>query len=337
MFNEISPEVAEVLSAKHVPGQPTAAAIGARGANELRDIAIGNAHPAYRVKAMTALGPESADVFRRALNDRSADDTVRAAGATMLSRIGVEGAEDALAAALDSEPSDAVRHKIVSGLARIGGATSARALDEARYASGDLARHASFARTLIAYRSGDDVDPLEAPDESLAPAETITYAELFPSNPYVAATVVAQLAPDSYGVQLGEHTVATFDCDGQRWALATDVRLTDPATLTRPVIVGIVAVQAPADESFHAAMVVLSHPDPERGVRLSVNRLDGRSTYFGYGQPSRNGIEFTVDALRVPGALEKTIDGRLVDGLLTEVRVRAGLRFPPREPIPMQR
>lgn len=337
MLNDISPEVAEVLRASHIPQRGTRA-LDARAVNELREIADGNTYPSYRVKALNALGRDAADAFKRALADRDADDSVRAAGATLLSRSDDADAEAALLAALDTESSNAVRHKIVAGLARIGGANAAQALEGISSDSGELARHTQFARTLIEYRSGVGAGLPETPEaDALAPAEAVTDAELAPSNPYVAAAVVDQLSADSYGIALDERSVATLDCDNMRWAVAVDARLTDPAALRGPVIAAVLAVQAPADDSFHAALVVLSYPASDGGLRLSVNRLDGHPVYYGSGRINGGTVYFTVDAVRAPGAREKTIRGKLDDGVLTEIEVRAGQRFARREPVPMQR
>src|SRR4051812_22167914 len=109
MSEELRPGVAELLHAKHALS-PDVHREGAAGADpqdrdQMIQIASGGLYREYRVKAMNfpTADPTAAEVFREALDDRAADDTVRAAAATLLARSGSGSTEDALVTALTEE------------------------------------------------------------------------------------------------------------------------------------------------------------------------------------------------------------------------------------------
>jgi hypothetical protein len=338
MSDELRPGVAELLHAKHGVSPDVHRAGVAVGDSQDRDqmiqIASGVNHPEYRIKAMNVLAadPEAAEVFRGALDDRAADDTVRAAGATLLARSGADSAEDALVTALTDEPSNAVRHKIVAGLARVGGEAAHRALADPAAQDDGLGEHARFARTLIAYRLGAATDPIVIDPGQRAPGQHDSAAVWYPAIASLAADVIAQIAPDSYGVPLDQASISTVDCDGQRWAIAVSSVLT-AGQPDGPTIAGLVALQSPADESFSTSMVILWRPDPSGLAGISVHRLDGRPVYVGEGETDGQTTEFVLDAVRQPGAVEKTIEGQLREGRLVALRIRSGQSLPSRHPV----
>jgi hypothetical protein len=91
--------------------------------------------------------------------------------------------------------------------------------------------------------------------------------------------------------------------------------------LARPSIAGYVAIRAEVDGSFSTGSVVLSWPNGQGGLHISVNRTSGTSEYFGEGTLDDGGVRFTLDAVRRPGAIPATVKGRLVAGHIAELSV----------------
>lgn len=334
MTEELRPGVAELLHAKHGAAPATrAAAPDPQDTEQLLQIATGAMLPEYRTKALGVLGDrvEAADVFRQALDDHGAADTVRAAGATLLSRDGADGADDALITALAEESSEAVRHKIVTGLARVGGDAAYQALGEVAARDGALAEHARFARTLIGYRIGAPTDPIVIAPAQLAPAAAIGDAIWAAGADSLTAEIVSDLAPDSYGVALAGADISTVDCDGTRWVIALSI----PDQRDRPAVAGLIALQSPVDGSFSTSSVILWRPKDKGRVEVSAHRLDGRPEYAGEATADLESVTFTLDAVRGPGAVEKTIEGHLDAGRLSALTIRSGARLASRNPVPI--
>jgi HEAT repeat protein len=334
MTEDIRPGVAELLQTKHrVQPAARAATRDRQDADQLIQIATGALHPEYRTKAMSVLGTQagSTGVLRQALDDRAAPDIVRAAGATLLSRSGSDEAEDALIAALSDETSTAVRHKIVAGLARVGGNAAYRALGELSGQDGALAEHARFARTLIGYRIGAPTEPIVIAPDDLAPGDQDGDAVWANADDSLAADITGDIAADSYGIPLERAGVATVDCQGQRWALVLSI----PEDPDRPAIAGVIALQSAVDSSYSTDSVVLWHPKQAGPADISIHRLDGRAEYAGEARPDGDTVEFRIDTVRGPGAVEKTVEGTLQAAGFTQLTVRSGVRLASRQPVAM--
>ncbi|MFI6743504.1 HEAT repeat domain-containing protein [Nonomuraea sp. NPDC050451] len=273
-----------LLRNEHAP----AIALRPSDVEELRDVALGNVHPEYRVKALALV--DSPDLLLTALRDDSADLTVRAAGATLLSKSAAPSAESALLEALQRESSPPVRHKIIGGLARVGGVESLDALVSVE--------DASFAQSVIAYRHG--LSGYEFP--------VISESELMPADgpPFGASGSVPldarRLAGDVYGLGLPE-SAAVVNCGGR--TLAISVIPIQPAV---PALVGLIALRAESDGSFHTAMLVFCWPESKDTLNISVQRITGTTAYFGQGDLDGG---FRLDAVRGPGARATTITGPL--------------------------
>jgi HEAT repeats len=339
--DDLRPVVAEILRSQHRVGPQTIRALGGGDAAELVAIARGTTHPEFRVKAMSALAeadsPEAASMFREALLDRAADETVRAAGATWLSRGRTPDAEASLIEALGVEPTPVVRHKIVAGLARVGRAASLEALSAVlEPGDPDLAEHARFAQSVVAYRSG--VTGYEMPVVPEAERLPAPAAEPIPALAVSAQSDIAQrftdeVGSDGYGVSLdGRSTL--LGCERREFVVGVDASLRGDlaGALSRPMIAGVIGLRAESDGSIHTSMLIMSTPAAASRVHLSVNRVTGRGMYFGTGEIDGEQVRFSLDALPAPGARETTVRGRLVDGLLQDVEVRRS-PLPRRSPL----
>ncbi|MEU0194682.1 HEAT repeat domain-containing protein [Streptomyces afghaniensis] len=344
MSSELSPPVAQILRGEHTPDPASVAQLPPDDSAQLAAIARGESRAALRVKALSCFTgtAEGGELFRAALEDRDADDTVRAAGATLLSR--TDGtAETDLLAALPDEPSAVVRHKIVAGLARIGAEQAVPALtDMLDDAPADLRDHAAFARSVVAYRLGrtgfelpgvrpEDVLPAPAPPQ---PAEV---GQADPAPVGTASKVAADVASDNYGLPLDSSPVTTVRCGARTYAVIVNADVFAPySRLERPAVAGLVASRAPVDGSYHTSMIVLCHPDGASGLHIAVHHPSGPARYVGSGKRSETGIEFELAAVRGPGAVETTITGVCGRDGFTEFAFTTGRALPAKAPTPVE-
>lgn len=341
MPNELPPSVVQILRSEHAPDRDSVERLPPADSARLAAIARGETHPSMRVKALSCFAgtEEGAELFRAALRDRDADDTVRATGATLLSRTGA-AAEAVLLDALPEERSAVVRHKITAGLARIGSERAISALTaQLEGAADDLRAHIEFARSVVAYRLGrtgyelpavEDADVLPAP----APAQPGEAGRAEPAPVGTAPAVVADVASDSYGVALDSSAIATVVCGERHFALIVNPEAFEgELMLERPVIAGLVAGRAPVDGSYHTSMVVLCHPEGEARYRIAVHRLNGRAMYTGSAVRSGYGVEFELAAVRGPGAVETTITGACGREGFTEFTFTTGRSLPANVPV----
>jgi hypothetical protein len=347
MPNGLRPRVAEILRSEHRTDPAAIRALGNRDAAELLEIASGATHQEFRIKAMTLLAAarqeRAGELFRDAMRDQEADDTVRAAGATWLSRVAAaEEAEPSLIDALAAESTPVVRHKIIAGLARIGAHESLDALSTAiDQSDAGLREHAEFARSVVAYRLGRTGFelPVFEPSELLpAPSPATSSATFEAPGPEATLRIVDQIADDSYGVPTDNRNSTWLRCDRQQLAIVLSAHLRDSpgALLIGPTVAGLVALQAETDGSLHTGMIVLSWPQEESRVYISVNRPTGRAMYFGHGQVEGESVPFRLDAVRGPGARETTIIGTVVDGALTALQVGMGHKLVVQHPTPAE-
>jgi hypothetical protein len=333
--DDLRPLVAELLRGQHRAGPETIRALSSEDAAELEAIARGTRYPEFRVKAMTALAeggpPEAVSTFRQALFDRAADETVRAAGATWLSRVHASDAEASLIEAFGVETAPAVRHKIVAGLARVGSAASLEALSSAlEQGDPNLAEHARFAQSVVAYRSGItgyEMPVIPEAERLPALAAEPVAALVVPAQSEIAQLFIDEVGSDGYGVAI-DGRVTLLGCERREFVVGIDVSLRgNPVdALSQPTIAGVIGLRAESDGSIHTSMLIMSTPAAASRVHISVNRVTGRGMYFGTGEVEGEQVRFSLDALPAPGALETTVRGRLVDGLLQDVEVR---RSPP--------
>jgi hypothetical protein len=302
--------------------------LGPADTGELREIADGTVHPEYRARALALLAetaPEP-DLFRDALRDDAADVTVRAAGATWLSRFGAPGAEAALLSALANESAIPVRHKIIAGLARVGGEDSLPALSDLAESDQNLASHAAFARSVIAHRAGiagyeppaaAGSEPLPAPDDAAAAQALETY-ETVPDG--------CQLSGDTYGLIVGP-SVAGLRCGGRQLAVAIDLTAL-ARLLTTPTVAALVASRAGSGGSPHTSMLVLCSPAGDNTARVAVHHTSGTPAFTGSAMVSGATVSFRLTAVRAPGARRTTITGTISSGVLDDLKVRQVVAVP---------
>jgi hypothetical protein len=346
MATSLRKRVADILHSEHRVSQTRLAGLSGRDAAELRAIAIGEQSPELRIKALNALAAtgsvSSAEVFQRALRDTAAGVEVRAAGATWLSRLGSMGAEGALIGSLAVEEQPIVQHKILAGLARVGSVGSLQRLTDG-VASMDPAvrEHARFAQSVIAYRNGItgfELPVIEAASRLPARAATLGSSGMAPARPEDGHRVIEQTASDSYGVAGAPDNVALVQCGRRNFAVLLHEplgRAIDNA-LARPSIAGLVALRAETDGSFATALLLMCWPSEGYGVHISVNRLSGRTMYFGEGTLDGKAMRFTLDAVRAPGATATTVTGTVEGGRITQMSVALGETIERLRPTPME-
>jgi hypothetical protein len=345
MPDPLRPRVAEILHHEHRVNPTMLRVLNATDAAELRAIAEGSRDPQLRVKAMSILATArdltATDIFRAALQDRAASHEVRAAGATWLSRLGGMGAEGLLLDTLRVDDVPIVQHKIVAGLARIGGDATLRQLSSIIERIDPTVReHARFVQSIVAFRtgtSGFELPVIDVPARLPASTSATDLAPISVARPEVALTVLAQTGDDAYGVAADHDSVALFQCGRRKLAIVMTTQLRGPPkdVLSRPTIAGLIALQAETDGSFSTDLLIMCWPNGVSGVHISVNRLTGRAMYFGEGELDSDSVRFKIDGVRGPGATETTIIGALVGGRWEAFTVSLGRTTERLRPTPM--
>lgn len=345
MDTPLNKRVADLLHSEHRVSETRLRGLSPEDLVELRAVAAGQRTPQHRVKALGVLAathePSVADVLRVALHDGSADPTVRAAGATWLSRLGGMAAEGSLLESLPREPVPAVQHKIIAGLARIGSQASLSQLGALAGDNPAVKEHARFAQAVVAYRHAISGFELPVPEGAAlrpAPPGQTTRAPLSPTAPEEALRVLQGTAADSFGVQGHPERVASLRCERRQLAIVLNPdSLRNPVHLaTGPALPGYLAVRAETDGSFSTALLVFTWPGPDKTLHISVNRVTGPVEYFGTGEVEGDSLRFTVHAVMRPGATETTVKGRLADGQIMDLQITTGKRFDRLRPSPMQ-
>jgi hypothetical protein len=334
---QIRPQVAALLASQARAGGVEIDSLEPAAYGELRAIAYGAAHPKHRVRAMTLLAKAKpgygGKIFRAALRDNAADVTVRAAAATWLSQFATEDAQPALLAALGTERSATVRHKIVAGLARMGEEDALPALSDLVRSDPDLAVHATFAQSVIAHRLGvGGYEPPTAEESPLAPAPPgarVSHAleayETIPNGTYPS--------DNTYGLIVGP-SVAGLRCGGRRLAVAIDLTAL-ARLLTTPTIAGLVATKVESDGSLQTSMLVLCWPASDNTAHVAVHRPSGTPAFAGLAKVTGSSVTFRLTAVRAPGARHATVEGTIISGILKELTIRTGSALPPQIPEPM--
>lgn len=346
MADQLRTRVYDILSTEHRVSTTRLGGLSQKDRRQMEAVARGELTPEYRVKALSVLAamgdPAGADIFRRALADHRSGIEIRAAGATLLSRVGGMAAEGALVEALRAADEPIVHHKVIAGLARIGSESALRQLDDAVPALDPAtAEHARFARSVIAYRHGlsgyelpvvDDERRLRPGDD--ARSGTISMVAAQPED---AHRVIEQVQADSFGVSGDRAAVAMLSCGPRTLALVVDGGVAaEPGRLfERPALPGFVALQADSDGSFSTAYLLLTMPDGQGGAHVSVNRPTGPTAFFGEARHDGSVVRFTLDAVAAPGATAATITGMLAEGRITELSGANGATQAPRRPTPM--
>jgi hypothetical protein len=276
------------------------------------------------VAGPAGVAPETAHgeaFYRAALRDPGARDTVRAAAATWLSRSAADEAEAALLAALAAERSVPVRHKIVAGLARVGGEDALSALGELTGPDPDLAAHATFARSVIAHRAGiPGYEPATAEESTLLPVPDGTPdRNLLESGGAVPAAV---LPGDTYGLILGPEA-AGVRCGRRRIVVAIDLTALT-RLLTTPTMAALAAIRDPADGSLHTGLLALCWPASDNTAHVAVHRPHGTPAFAGTAKVAGTSVSFRLTAVHAPGARSGTVTGTITSGVLEHLTVRFG-------------
>jgi hypothetical protein len=346
MATRLRKRVAEILQTEHRVSQTRLGSLGAKDRAELRAIAGGARLPELRVKAMSVLAasrdPASSEVFRQALADPSAGPEIRAAGATWLSRVGGMAVEGALLDSLAIEEQPIVQHKLVAGLARVGTDASLRHLQTTIERTSPAVReHAEFARSVVAFRNhvpGFELPVLDAAARLPASGALDPNVRMSTAQPEVALRIVEQTLGDSFGVVADHDGMALLQCGRRQLATVMDQQLRGSVQelLSRPAILGLVAVQAETDLSYATSLIILSWPDAAGALHVSVNRLTGRPMYAGEIKVDGDALRFTLDAVRGPGATETSVTGTLVRGRVEALEVVSGRTIERMRPTPME-
>ena len=280
-----------------------------------------------RVRAFDVLaaarGVGALGALSEAARDESLDPAVRAAAIGHLGRIGGRDAEGILAGLLSETKESSLRMRVALALAKAGGPDVLPAFEKfVDESEPHVRRRAEFARSVLAYRHGiagyelptpsfEDLTPYPQEDGFTVRSERASLQE--------AATALADLGRDSYGLQLARDNIHGIDCGPTRMVLALDEVAAKAMLSTRddrPRILGIVGQQSPEDGSYSVKWLVFSTPDKEE-TQVSVHRQTGEPVLFGSAGGKRGTARFALSAVVAVGNPSATVEGDFEGGRLS--------------------
>ena len=323
-----------LFDASHGIRGPVAAELPAEEMDRLHGMALGHVPSPDRLRALSLLaGSGVADaprVLGAVLGRHGEDPRVRAAAATQLGSLGGREAETALAASAELPADPIVRIKTAGALGRIGTRDAIPALrrladdeDEA------VRRQARFGLVLVAHREGIPGHEVPRPDPAAAlklprQAAMFRVERAGPDD----LREVAELRPgERFGVEVAREEGLRIDCGPSRFLVAFDAELLEQGmsrrAAERPVLVGVVARQAPEDGSYSVWRTLLGGPAGDGSLYVAVHRTDGTLVHFGSARAEGEQAGFELRSTQVGGNVAIEVAGQVRGRDVAVTRARA--------------
>ena len=166
-----------------------------------------------------------------------------------------------------------------------------------------------------------------------------------PAKKKFLRNVFEDIQLDSYGIQLSETTGIRFQCGRNRLLMLLNNEIMGRRALQKfqkePVLFGLIAQQAPTDESWATRFLFFAWPKSKKTTMLSSYRTDGYQMMFGSldikGEDGNIGMVAVRDGANTPSLIKgKIMAGTIViDALRTERKVQ-GKRFLKETLIPIE-
>jgi hypothetical protein len=255
---------------------------------------------------------ETARLLARILKDGQADAALRRQAAALLGDIPLRSAAKALTESLPAS-SPGLEATLLKALARCGDVDAARAI-AARPAtpSARLARLRDYARSVIAYRTGSEIDD-RAERALLPPGETVEMARETPDS---LAAAIRGWRGSTYGVRLGTEIGFGLQCGSARHLvmLAADLGRGQllQALGRKRRIAGLVAMQDERGSATYLARRLIVTRPGSAGIDVAVVGTDGELDLLGVLRTAGNVGTLSLrshGSARPPIAVDGTVEG----------------------------
>jgi hypothetical protein len=313
---------------------------GALGAPELRR-ALAGRHPTVsadaaldQVSRMVDL-PTRTGILRSVLADPGQSATLRQTAARHLANIDRPEAARALVDGLRiREP--LVRGAVLRGLGRVGGADLLPRVRRLRGLRGWVAREASFATTLLAYRHGVEGHEVHAPRGGFLDPDPRRFGELRvrPADHHEHEAIARSITVERLGVPVATDHAYRMICGPRHLLIVLNRDLIDAGdlgeTLARPVVPALVLHRHHHDDTYVPIFYLLADPSPRSSgrVRLAVLTAGGRLCCIGSATIGERLATFSVRAVAGLGNTPARVEGTFERGALTLTDARVGLAIP---------
>jgi hypothetical protein len=256
-------------------------------------------------------GAEQRAMLQKSFEDTEVDPLVRAAAVRVYSRTGAE-AVPALVQALE-DPEERVSAAAAAALGQMGTPEELPALKKITRGGPLLKRRRAFAEALIVHRfglTGHDA-PLPTAEAQAAPAGAgdQTFKSVRPGA-HRRALALDGIRKEFPGFDPNEQDLYEIQCGPRLIEVAVDRRCTgsEKRLVNGPALPAIVAYKHVAYDEFVPRLIVFSRPSAERGIELTVTRVNGDPVYMGHGTLSDG---FDLVSAQVPGVPAVAIRIRL--------------------------
>jgi hypothetical protein len=313
---------------------------GELDARELRR-ALAGRHPTVSVHAALYHAsripylPTRTRILRSVLVDPAQTATLRQTAAQHLANIRRPEALSALVEALSvREP--LVRGAVLRALGRVGGADVLPRVRRLRGLRGWVAREASFATTLLAYRHGVEGHEVHAPRGAFLDPDPRRFGELrvrtadHPDHEALARSITAT----PFGIPVAADHAYTMICGPRHLLIGLNRDLIHAGDLrewlARPAVPALVLHRHHHDDTYVPIFYLLAHPSPRSSsrVRLAVLTAAGRLCCVGSATIGESLATFSVRAVAGPGNTPALVEGTFERGALTLTKARVGLAIP---------
>lgn len=293
---------------------------------EIRAAVQGGAVSLPRTVAFALLAasddPERELLLARVLENSGERPQLRSAAAIALGHILTAKAEQLLAQALRTAPSD-VLPDILRSLGRIGSPAVLDRIDpHGASAVGLVAAAARFGAALITHRfglSGHDLPVPSAEDLLAEPTGRVRPIEVVRHSTAEARAVLASLAHEPYGIDLAEESVTQLRCGTDRNTVCLNRQFVSRGStgtlLERKALLALVALQAQEGDKHSVSYVILAAPSRTSGaIDLLAPRCSGEPALAGSARLIGDEIRFSLRSVDRPGARGFFLDGTIERG-----------------------
>ena len=294
----------------------------------LRDVVIGRDTTFSRTRAMALLlasdFPNKHRDFEVVLDDETESPEIRYVAAINLGKVNTPVAMEILIK--NSQVRDErVLMGVMKALGRIGDKIALDAIFSAReYAKGLAVSQAKFAATLITHRLGLEEGELPIP-------QTSDHLEVQPyaARPFLitragdtdAEFCLRSLADQPFGIEFSEHPMYQARCGRNAWMILLNRNFVGDNTVRmlaeRRAFPGVVALRSEGTGLYSVSYLLLTSSTSDRDViNILVYRTNGELVFSGTAQVKESCAEFSILALRRPGAFAVKMEGTLEAGRL---------------------
>jgi hypothetical protein len=193
-----------------------------------------------------------------------------------------------------------------------------------KYATGLAATQAEFAATLIAHRIGVEERESSLPekggrlevDHNCARPLRISIADEGD-----AELCIRSLASQPFGIEFSEHPVYQVRCGRNHWMILFNREFEKRNGIKKlakqKAFLGVAALRSEETRLYSIAYLVLTSPTgDDRLLSIYIHHVNGKLSFSGEARVAESDAEFSIGALRQPGASALQLEGSFEAGRL---------------------